>query len=109
MKIIFIIQQLLISLLQNILNLSFKFLNLFNKRSNEILKLLKNIKSNNNVKSNFKNAKTGKIVVFEMFNINENIIAFYLWSLIFKKKGSECYVYPLKLKSKLYNPISYNI
>ena len=44
-----------------------------------------------------------------MFNINENIIAFYLWSLIFKKRGSRCYVYPLKIKSKLYNPISYNI
>ena len=109
MKINFIIQQLLILVLQNILNLSFKFINLFNKRSNEIFKLLENINTNKYNSNNFKNSEREQIVIFEMFNINENIIAFYLWSLIFKKRGSRCYVYPLKIKSKLYNPISYNI
>ena len=109
MKINFIIQQLLILVLQNILNLSFNFINLFNKRSNEIFKLLENINTNKYNSNNFKNSEREQIVIFEMFNINENIIAFYLWSLIFKKRGSRCYVYPLKIKSKLYNPISYNI
>ena len=93
MKINFIIQQLLILVLQNILNLSFKFINLFNKRSNEIFKLLENINTNNYIRNNLKNSKKQQIVIFEMFNINENIIAFYLWSLIFKKRGGGIYSY----------------
>ena len=60
MKINFIIQQLLILVLQNILNLSFKFINLFNKRSNEIFKLLENINTNKYNSNNFKNSERDK-------------------------------------------------
>ena len=41
-----------------------------------------------------------------MFNINENIITFFVWSVFIKKKyGHRCICYPVKI-NKIYNPIS---
>lgn len=101
---------LIIFFIQYTANLFFSLFQLFDKRSVKILKLLKNVKHPIIEKQNVENHNfKKKIVIFEMFNISENIIAFYLWSIIFKKLGNECYVYPLKIKSNFYNPISYLI
>ena len=74
-----------------------------------LFNLLINLEHKNIKLRNYSNQKPNKVVVFEMFNINENIISFYLWSLIYKKKGFNCYIYPTKVHSNFYNPISFLI
>ena len=108
MNFFFASKQFIIFIFQSIINFIFEFIIIFNSRSNKIIDLLKNLKYKNFNKSS-KNSKNNNIVIFEMFNINENIISFYLWSLVFKKKVDNCFVYPLKINSKFYNPIAYLI
>ena len=89
---------------QLFLNLIFLTYILFNKRVSELLKIKENFK-NLNIKES-KNSKNKRITVFEMFNINENIITFFVWSIFIKKKyGHRCICYPVKI-NKIYNPIS---
>ncbi len=110
MMIFFYVKFIIVFVVQKIANFSFGFIILFIKRSNELFKLLINIKYPKNEYQNTNNNKLKKkIVVFEMFDINENIISFYLWSLVYKKKGFDCYVYPNKINSHFYNPIGYLI
>ena len=100
----FFFQKYLKKILQLSLNIILSINIYFNKR---IFALL-------NIKENFEfinlHTKTGKrrseISVFEMFNINENIIVFFVWSIFLKKKyGSRCLCYPTKINN-LYNPIN---
>ena len=63
---------------------------LFNSRAKKILEIKKNFK-NLEIENRIKYKKQSQ-VIFEMFNINENIITFFVWSIYFKNKNKKFYV-----------------
>ena len=75
---------------QSILNFFFFIIFLFNSRAKKILEIKKNFK-NLEIENRIKYKKQSQ-VIFEMFNINENIITFFVWSIYFKNKNKKFYV-----------------
>ena len=91
---------------QSILNFFFFIIFLFNPRAKKILEIKKNFK-NLEIENRIKYKKQSQ-VIFEMFNINENIITFFVWSIYFKNKNKKILCYPVRIDS-YYNPITYYI
>ena len=88
------------------LNFIFWFYIKVDKRIYKILKLKKNFEKYNFEIKNKINYSDKTISVFEMFNINENIITFFVWSIFIKKKyGDNCVCYPVRI-NHIYNPIT---
>ena len=106
----FYIKKIIISIIQKIANYFFSFLIIYDEKYLNILKIKNRVKYS---KSPYLQKQTiGKVkkkVIFEMFNVNENILAFYFWSIVFRFKNHDCFVYPLKINSPFYNPKSFLI